>query len=228
MHENESLREFMKRFGQVVLQVESYSMNAILKIFKRSIYPSTPFFESFAKKPPTIMNDLFRCVNKYSMLEDDVRAATQQILITDQSARNDAVRSSKPSNQRRPPSQGQGEQRQPDQPPLTPLTVSYENLLPMIHELSDFRWPEPLKMDPTKRDHNKKCVYHKKHRHTTEQCRSLHYLVEKLIRARHLKQYVRLGAKDKETSRNQAFATPLALVAHRAVINYIHGGPLDE
>ena len=34
LQENESLRDFMKRFGQVVLQVESCSMDAILQIFK--------------------------------------------------------------------------------------------------------------------------------------------------------------------------------------------------
>ena len=168
MQENESLREFVKHFGQAVLQVKSYSMDVVLQIFKRSICPGTPFFESLAKKSPTTMDDLFRGAKKYSMLEDNVRAATQQILVTGQSAINDATRNLKPSSQRRPPSRRQGEQRQPKQSPLTPLTITYEKLLPLMRELSDFRWPEPLKMDPAKRDHNKKCVYHKVHRHTTE------------------------------------------------------------
>ena len=82
MQENESLREFMKQFGQIVLQVESYSMDTILQIFKRSICSGMSFFESLIKKPSTTMDDLFRRTNKYSMLEDDVRAATQQILVT--------------------------------------------------------------------------------------------------------------------------------------------------
>ena len=103
MQESESLREFVKWFGQVVLQVESYSMDAVLWIFKRSICPGTPFFKSLAKKPPTTMDVLFWCANKYSMLEDDVCATTQQILVTEQPARNDVVRSFKPSSQQRPP-----------------------------------------------------------------------------------------------------------------------------
>ena len=82
MQEDESLREFVKRFGQSVLQVEGYSMDAILQIFKRSICLDTSFFESFAKKPPTTMDDLFWRANEYSMLEDDVQAATHQILVT--------------------------------------------------------------------------------------------------------------------------------------------------
>ena len=76
MQENESLREFVKRFGQVVLQVEAYSMDVVLQIFKRNICPGTPFFESLTKKSPTTMDDLFRRARKYSMLEDDVHAAT--------------------------------------------------------------------------------------------------------------------------------------------------------
>ena len=35
------------------------------------------------------------------MLENDVRAPTQQILVTGQSARNDAEKNAKPSNQQR-------------------------------------------------------------------------------------------------------------------------------
>ncbi|RVW53906.1 hypothetical protein CK203_072908 [Vitis vinifera] len=43
MQDNESLREFVKRFGQAVLQVEACSMDVVLQIFKRSICPGTPF-----------------------------------------------------------------------------------------------------------------------------------------------------------------------------------------
>ena len=77
LQENESLRDFIKRFEQAVLQVESYSMDVILQIFKRSIGSSTPFFESLAKKSSATMNDLFRRADKYSMLEDDVWVAIQ-------------------------------------------------------------------------------------------------------------------------------------------------------
>ncbi|RVW17495.1 hypothetical protein CK203_085521 [Vitis vinifera] len=43
MQDNESLREFVKQFGQAVLQVEACSMDAVLQIFKRNICPGTPF-----------------------------------------------------------------------------------------------------------------------------------------------------------------------------------------
>ncbi|WJZ86090.1 hypothetical protein VitviT2T_005584 [Vitis vinifera] len=109
MQENETLREFVKRFRQVVLQVESYSMDAILQIFKRSICLGTLFFESLAKKPPISMDDLFRHASKYSMLEDDVRAATQQVLVVGQAARSEATKSFKAPNHHGSSNRGQDE-----------------------------------------------------------------------------------------------------------------------
>ncbi|KAL6331924.1 hypothetical protein AAG906_020273 [Vitis piasezkii] len=45
------------------------------KIFKQSISSSTPFLE------PTTMDNLFRRADKYTMLEDDVQVASQQVLM---------------------------------------------------------------------------------------------------------------------------------------------------
>ena len=86
IQENESLKESVKRFKQAILQVESYSMDAVLQIFKRSICTSTPLFEYLAKKLPTTMDDLFKQANKYSMLKDDVHATTQLVMVTSQPA----------------------------------------------------------------------------------------------------------------------------------------------
>lgn len=60
MHENESLREFVKWFGHAVLQVESCIMDTIIQIIKRSIHPGTPFFGSLAKKLLATMDNLFK------------------------------------------------------------------------------------------------------------------------------------------------------------------------
>ncbi|KAL6321835.1 hypothetical protein AAG906_035534 [Vitis piasezkii] len=112
-------------------------MDAVLQIFKRSICPGTPFFESLAKKPPTTMDDLFRRANKYSMLEDDVRAATQQVLVAGRASRGDAERHAKPPDRPKPVDRRQEGPSRPDRPPLTPLSVSYEKLLPMIQGSTD-------------------------------------------------------------------------------------------
>ena len=106
MQESESLREFVKRIGQAVVQVMSYNMDDVLQIFKRSICSGTPFFESLAKNPPVSMDDLFRRANKYSMLEDDVRVTTQQVLVTNRPIKNDAAANPKAANQQKQLSRG--------------------------------------------------------------------------------------------------------------------------
>ena len=203
-------------------------MDVVLQIFKRSICPGTPFFESLAKKPHTTMDDLFRHASKYSMLEDDVRAVTQQILVAGQRSKSGAEKSAKPPDRPRPFGRRQEEQSRLEWPPLTLLSISYEKFLPMIQDLSDFKWPGPFRADPAQRDHSKKCAYHKEHDHTTEVCRSLHYLVERLIRAGHLKQYLRLDAGGRNASQNHNTGAPKAPTALKAVINYINGGPSEE
>ncbi|RVW88553.1 hypothetical protein CK203_033016 [Vitis vinifera] len=142
------------------------------------------------------MDNLFRRANKYSMLEDDVRAATQQVLDFGQISRGGTERNAKLSDQPRPSDRRQEGPSRPERPPLTPLSISYEKLLPMIQGLSDFKWPRPIGTDPSTRDHSKRCAFHKEHGHTIETCRCLQYLVERLIKAEHLKQYLSSDAED--------------------------------
>ena len=175
-------------------------MDAVLQIFKRSICPGTPFFESLAKKPPTTMDDLFQRANKYSMLEDDVRAATQQVMVAGQASRGAAERNAKLPDRPKPSDRRQEGPSRPERPPLTPLSISYEKLLPMIQGLSDFKWPRPIGTDPSTRDRSRRCAFHKDHGHTTETCRAFQYLVERLIKAGHLKQYLRSDTEGRITS----------------------------
>ena len=80
--DDESIREFTRRFEQVVKQIDTYSMHAILQKFRRSFGPTTPFFQSLSLDPPATMEELYRRADKYSTLEDNIRAALQTVMIT--------------------------------------------------------------------------------------------------------------------------------------------------
>ncbi|RVW69852.1 hypothetical protein CK203_060713 [Vitis vinifera] len=97
------------------------------------------------------------------MLENDIRVATQQVLVTSRLAKNDNAGSSKPSKQLRQVDKG-----------------------------------------------------------------SLHYLVEKLIRVGHLKQYIRSIGGQRKTTWDLAIQAPITPTAPKVFINYIHEGPVDE
>ena len=99
--EGEPIRDFIRRFGQAVQQIESYNMDAVLQKFRRSFGPSTPFFQSLSLDLPAIMEELYRRADRYSMLEDNIRAATQTIMITNQPDEKNKPPRRKPSESRK-------------------------------------------------------------------------------------------------------------------------------
>ena len=82
--EDESIWDFTRRFEQVVQQIDVYSMDAVLQNFRRSFGPTNPFFQFLSLDPPVTMEELYRWADKFSMLEDNIRAASQTVMITAQ------------------------------------------------------------------------------------------------------------------------------------------------
>ena len=85
--DDESIRDFTWRFGQAVQQIDTYSMDAVLQNFRRSFRSTTLFFQSLSLDPPATIEELYRRADKYSTLEDNIRAASQTVMITAQSGK---------------------------------------------------------------------------------------------------------------------------------------------
>ena len=171
-------------------------MEAILQNFRRSFAPSTPFFHSLSLDPSATMEELSKRADRYSTLEDNIQAAIQTVMITSKPTGSSKPEGKKPpeskegrsKNRKRPRDQSQ-KKREPSQ--FTPLNITYKRLLPLICDLPYFKWPTPIQTDPSQRNPSTRCDYHKDHEHETNRCRSLKFLVEKLIKAGHLRRYVR-------------------------------------
>ena len=74
-------------------------MDAILQNFRRSFGPSTLFFHSLSLDPLAKMEELYRQADRYSTLEDNIRVATQTVMITSKQAKSnkpEGKKSSKP------------------------------------------------------------------------------------------------------------------------------------
>ena len=116
-------------------------------------------------------------------------------------------------------------ERKREPPQFTPLNISYDRLLPLIRDHPDFKWPTPIQLDPAYFNQSLRCDYHRDHGHETNRCRSLKFLVERLIRAGH-RRYVR------ETVRGAKVAPAVERIAARTeprpTINYIRGDPVDD
>ena len=60
-------------------------MDIVLQNFRKSFAPSTPFFHSLSLDLSPTMEELYEQANGYSMLEDNIHAATQTVMITSKS-----------------------------------------------------------------------------------------------------------------------------------------------
>ena len=90
------MQDFTRRFGQVVQQVEAYSMDAVFQNFRRSFWPSTPFFHSLSLDPPATIKELYRRVDRYLTLEDNIYAVTQAVMITSKPVESNKLMGKKP------------------------------------------------------------------------------------------------------------------------------------
>ena len=71
-------------------------MDIVLQNFRISFGPSTSFIQSLSLDPATIMEELYRRVDRFSMLEDNICAATQTVMITNQPTKGNKPPGKKP------------------------------------------------------------------------------------------------------------------------------------
>ena len=121
------------------------------------------------------MEELYRRVDRYSMLEDNIHAVTQTFMITNQPIEGNKALGKMPSESKE--GQSRDRKRSHDQsqkkrelPQFTPLNVSYERLLPIIRDLPEFQWPAPIQTFPSQRNKSSQCDYYRDHRHETDRC----------------------------------------------------------
>ena len=106
----------------------------------------------------------------------------------------------------------------------------YERLLPIIRNLPEFKWPAPIQTNPSQRNESLWCNYHRDHGHETDKCWSLKFMVEKLIKAGHLRRYIREIDHRVESGQpvNRVTTAMVAPSESRLTINYILAGPFDN
>ena len=174
--DDESIQDFTRRFGQAVQQIDAYSMGAVLQNFRRSFGPTTPFFQSFSLDPLATMEELYRRADKYSTLEDNIRAASQTVMITAQSGKT-AIKAS--LNRKEVKIRAKSQKRKGIPPQFTPLNISYYRLLPLIRDHPEFKWPSPMRANLDQRNRSLRCDYHRDHDHETNHNQCLKFLVER-------------------------------------------------
>ena len=80
----------------------------------------------------------------------------------------------------------------------TPLNVPLKQVLMQINDDPSLKWPKKMKGDPNKRNRNKYCLFHRDHKHDTNECFDLKQQIENLIRQGKLRNFLRRDYKDEK------------------------------
>ena len=193
MKDSESLKSYSSRYWEVYNEVDSGTEEMAIKTFKQGLDPESELRHSLSKRPTKSMRDLMSRIEQYVQVEENqarTRATSTQSWLP-----------RKPANveQRKAELLAKNLTRLPRPRELGGIhTVFNESIYHIMAEIKNepfFIWPTPLGGDPSKRDPNKYCSYHRDKGHMTERCYSLKQHLEELAKAGHLRRYIGDGQK---------------------------------
>ncbi|GFY89059.1 hypothetical protein Acr_06g0009990 [Actinidia rufa] len=226
--ETESLKDFVKRFNQAILEVKDPSDKVIIMAMMEGLRLG-PLFDSLSKNIPETLSTLQSKADKYIAVEELAKAKrrrrgkddhkrkepdTRRIDYREETRHKRPDRDPKRSNDRRP--------RTPPRRPefiLPPLNAPVTQVLLEIKHEEFVKWPGKIKTDPQKRNRNKYCEFHRDHGHNTEDCFQLKEQIADLIKRGYLRKYVVTRPPPNSPERRYGDNRPTA-----GDIQTIHGG----
>uniref|UniRef100_A0A2N9GEV7 Uncharacterized protein n=1 Tax=Fagus sylvatica TaxID=28930 RepID=A0A2N9GEV7_FAGSY len=191
--DSESLKNYSARYWEVYNEVDGGTEDMAMKTFKEGLHPESELRHSLSKRSARNMRDLMSRIEQYVRVEED-RARTGAL-------------SAQSRPQRRP---NNTEQKRAEIPPRNPArfprpkeaggvyTVFNQPIYRIMGDIKNepfFMWPAPLGGDPTRRDPNKYCSYHREKGHMTEKCFTLKKHLDDLAKAGHLRRYISDGQR---------------------------------
>ncbi|XP_017406206.1 uncharacterized protein LOC108319553 [Vigna angularis] len=188
---DKTLKAFMKRYNEVVRRVKDVNHTFIISNLPSCLRPGY-FAEKIYVRPPKTMDELLERIDEFVRMEDmrSSRKKQQQEASACSSEKGKVPRSKDFSR--------------------TPRFTYYTTLNAPRAEILN----EALNVDllsvknvvtPRNTDGRKHCQYHQNREHTTQECVTLKDDLEKLIRERHLRKYVK---QEKTQVRSPARESP--------------------
>ncbi|GFY93780.1 hypothetical protein Acr_09g0002260 [Actinidia rufa] len=226
--ETESLKDFVKRFNQAILEVEDPSDKVIIMAMMEGLRPG-PLFDSLSKNVPETLSALQSKADKYIAAEELAEAKRRRRGKDDHkrkepdTRRNDYREETRYKRPDRDPKRSNN--RRPRTPPhrlefiLPPLKALVAQVLSEIKHEEFVKWPGKIKTDPQKRNRNKYCEFHRDHGHNTEDCFQLKEQIADLIKRGYLRKYVADRPPPNSPKRRYGDNRPTA-----GNIQTIHGG----
>nr|XP_023895030.1 uncharacterized protein LOC112006939 [Quercus suber] len=183
MRVGETFRSYDSRYWKLYNEIEGGNEKIVVSTFRMGLPEDSKLRESLKKKPPEDMRQLMRRIEEYKRLEDDgLQSKGKAPLINHPWQSGYQPRPQKDFKIQEPEWQ------------LEEVNVTFKE---PVHRIVDriknelyFRWPNKMGGDPSRRNQNLYCAYHKVKRHATEQCQVLKDHLGQLVKIGHLKEFV--------------------------------------
>ncbi|GKV04527.1 hypothetical protein SLEP1_g16680 [Rubroshorea leprosula] len=221
--DGESLKNFMSRFNDAVLEVNSFDQAVGITAVISGLGHER-FRDSLLKHPANTFSEVNDRSLKFITAEE---YALSQNLTPTKSQHPD-WRDENPNRKRMKTTQNRGPMSTPrfrrpnssppqqlaGKPPVnsTPFNLPRSQIFMQIKNKMDLRRPGPMRTAAATRDHTRYCDFHQDHGHTTEQCNSLRSKLESLAQKGMLNEYIQRVEQPRfvreQGSQHQAIRNP--------------------
>ncbi|XP_050248637.1 uncharacterized protein LOC126695881 [Quercus robur] len=183
MRAGETLHSYASRYWKLYNEIGGDNERVAASTFRMGLPEDSGLRESLTKKPPEGMRQLMRLIEEYKRLEDDRLQS-----------KGKAPMMNRPRQTGFPFKPRRGLVIQEPAAQMGEVSVTFKEpvhkILDRIKHESYFRWPNKMGRDPSRRNQNLYCTYHRDKGHTTEQCRVLKDHLGQLVKVGHLKDFV--------------------------------------
>uniref|UniRef100_A0A2N9ERL9 Uncharacterized protein n=1 Tax=Fagus sylvatica TaxID=28930 RepID=A0A2N9ERL9_FAGSY len=186
---NESLKDYSARFWETYNDIDACAEDTALQAFKLGLPPSTGLRQSLTKRPPTTLKKLMDRVERFVRVEEDggnTNAVVSEVPVSPPISRPPVRTAQAPKARSAPTSYAAPSYKAFH----TVFKEPIHRLLDKIKGKPFFVWPSKLIGDPAVRNQNLYCFYHRDKGHVTENCHKYKTLLEQLVAAGHLSDYV--------------------------------------
>ncbi|XP_050240998.1 uncharacterized protein LOC126689875 [Quercus robur] len=183
MRAGETLHSYANRYWELYNEIGEGNEKIIVSTFRLGLLEDLELRDSLTKRPPEDIRQLMRRIEEYKRLEEDRLQSKGKAPVINHPRQNGFK--SRPWKDLRIQESG---------PQIGEVNVTFKG---SVHRIVDqikiepyFRSPNKMGGDPSRRNQNLYCTYHRDKGHITEQCRVLKDHLEQLVKAGYLKEFV--------------------------------------
>ena len=209
MRVGKTLRSNASRYWELYNEIGRGNKKIVASTFRMGLPEDSELQESLTKRPLEDMRQLMRRIEEYKRIENDRLQSKGKAPLLNRFQQG--IFSPRPRKDLR---------MQEPEVQMGEVNVAFKE--PM-HKIVDriknepfFRWPNKMGGDPSWRNQNLYCTYHRDKGHTTKQCKVLKYHLGQLVKAGYLKEFAvdsgNRGTEQGARQRGNPFPPPLGVI----------------